>query len=104
MTGACLLISKSNFVAVGGLDETAFPVAYNDVDLCLKIRALGLSNIYVPAATLIHHESKSRGLDFSPEQIERYMRELASLKARWCTGKVIDAWHHARLDRTSETY
>ena len=104
VTGACLLISKSNFVAVGGLDETAFPVAYNDVDLCLKIRALGLSNIYVPAATLIHHESKSRGLGFSPEQIERYMRELASLKARWCTGKVIDAWHHARLDRTSETY
>ena len=104
VTGACLLVAKSSFDAVGGLDEQALAVAYNDVDLCLKLRERGLANVYTPAATLIHHESKSRGLDFAPEQVERYMRELAVLQARWGTTEVVDPWHHPRLDRGDETY
>ncbi len=104
VTGACLLVAKSSFDAVGGLDEQTLAVAYNDVDLCLKLRERGLANIYTPAATLIHHESKSRGLDFAPEQVERYMRELSVLQARWGTTEVVDPWHHPRLDRASEAY
>jgi GT2 family glycosyltransferase len=79
-------------------------VAYNDVDLCLKLREQGLTNIYTPAATLIHHESKSRGLDFDPEHLERYMRELKVLQERWNTEKAVDPWHHQQLDRGSEVY
>ena len=104
VTGACLLVEKRHFEAVGGLDEEWLAVAYNDVDLCLKLRDLGLSNIYTPEATLIHHESKSRGLDFAPEHLERYMRELAAFQDRWGTRSAIDPWHHPRLDRASEIY
>jgi len=72
--------------------------------LCLKVQKLGLRNIYTPLATLIHHESKSRGLDFAPEHLERYRRELSVLQGRWDTKRVVDPWHHPRLDRASEIY
>jgi len=104
VTGACLLVQKRSFEAVGGLDEVRLAVAYNDVDFCLKLRKLGLRNIYTPAATLIHHESKSRGSDFAPEHNERYMRELAVFQERWGTKQIIDPWHHPRLERGSEDY
>lgn len=104
VTAACLLMAKDHFDAVGGLDEAELAVAYNDVDLCLKLRALGLANIYTPAATLVHHESKSRGLDFAPEHLERYMRELAVFQRRWDSADHVDPWHHPHLDRASETY
>ncbi len=104
VTGACLLVSKRHFDAVGGLDEAGLAVAYNDVDLCLKLVGHGLSNIYTPASTLIHHESKSRGLDFAPDHLERYMNELSILQARWGTEVAVDPWHHQKLDRSSEVY
>ena len=104
VTAACLLVAKSHYDAVGGLDEQMLAVAYNDVDLCLKLRERGLFNLYTPAATLIHHESKSRGLDFAPEHLDRYLRELAVFQERWGTAQAIDRWHHPRLDRNSETF
>lgn len=104
VTAACLLVSKAHFDDVGGLDEERLAVAYNDVDLCLKLREKGLVNIYTPLATLIHHESKSRGLDFAPEHLERYMRELKVFQERWGTKSVVDPWHHAMLARGGEVY
>jgi len=104
VTAACLVVAKQHFDAVDGLDEDFLAVAYNDVDLCLKLGAMGLRNIYTPEATLIHHESKSRGLDFAPEHLERYMRELEAFQTRWQTTKCIDPWHHLRLDRGSEVF
>ena len=99
-----MLVAKRHFDAVGGLDEDELAVAYNDVDLCLKLRMRGLVNIYTPLATLIHHESKSRGLDFAPEHLERYMRELAVFQQRWGAAEVVDPWHHPRLNRQSEVF
>lgn len=104
VTGACLLVAKDNFDKVGGLDEKELAVAYNDVDLCLKLSKLGLQNVYTPLATLIHHESKSRGLDFAPEHLARYMQELETFQDRWDTKSVTDPWHHIFLDRSRETY
>ncbi|MFW2446055.1 MAG: glycosyltransferase family 2 protein [Qipengyuania pacifica] len=104
VTGACLLVSKGHFDAVGGLDEHALAVAYNDVDFCLKLRELGLANIYTPVSTLIHHESKSRGFDFAPEHLARYMSELAVFQKRWGTRRAIDPWHHSKLDRNDEKF
>lgn len=104
VTAACMLVAKRDFDAVGGLDEEALAVAYNDVDLCLKLRQRGLVNIYTPLATLIHHESKSRGLDFAPEHLERYMRELAVFQQRWGTTEAVDPWHHPQLNRQSEVF
>ncbi len=104
VTAACLLVKKEHFDAVGGLDEEHLAIAYNDVDLCLKLQACGLKNIYTPLATLIHHESKSRGLDFAPENLERYMRELKVFQECWDTKKIVDPWHHSNLSRNHEVY
>lgn len=104
VTAACLLVRKEHFDAVAGLDEKQLAVAYNDVDFCLKLRERGLSNIYTPLATLIHHESKSRGLDFAPEHLERYLKELSVFQERWNATQIIDPWHHRHLERTSEQY
>ncbi|MBD2841045.1 glycosyltransferase family 2 protein [Erythrobacter rubeus] len=104
VTAACLLVAKEHFDAVGGLDEEHLAVAYNDVDFCLKLREQGLRNIYTPAATLIHHESKSRGQDYAPENLERFLKELEVFQNRWSTRGTIDPWHHPRLDRSSEVY
>lgn len=104
VTAACLVVSKISFQAVGGLDEENLAIAYNDVDLCLKLRATGLSNFYDPRAVLYHYESKSRGLDFAPEHLARYMRELGVFQKRWNTVGYTDPTHHPHLDPASEVY
>jgi GT2 family glycosyltransferase len=104
VTAACLVVEKSKFLAVDGLDERDFAVAFNDVDLCLKLQQAGWRNVYTPHATLLHHESKSRGKDVSPQHIDRYRSELGALQQRWGTRHYADPLHNAHLDRASETY
>ena len=104
VTAACLLVGKAKFESVGGLDEVDLRIAYNDVDLCLKLQDAGWRNVYVPDAVLFHHESKSRGSDLSPENRQRYGQELATLQERWDTIDRVDPMHHPHLDRASETY
>jgi GT2 family glycosyltransferase len=82
VTGACLMTTKSAFEQVGGFDE-GFALAYNDVDLCLKLRQAGYRIIWAPDARLTHLESKSRGSDLSPERAERLARESALFQAKW---------------------
>lgn len=62
VTGACLMVRRNAFEQVGGFDE-AFAVAFNDIDFCLRLKQLGLKNIYRGDAPLVHHESQSRGAD-----------------------------------------
>ena len=104
VTAACLVVEKAKFDAVGGLDEKHLAIAFNDVDLCLKLQATGLRNVYVPHAILLHHESRSRGSDLSPSQLDRYMRELGVLQDRWRTKGHQDPLHNPNLDPHSETY
>jgi len=103
VTAACLVIDKGKFHAAGGLDEE-LAVAFNDVDLCLRIEAAGWRNVYVPHSVLLHHESKTRGSDMSPEQIGRYHREVAILQHRWGTKTYADPLHNPNLDRATETF
>ena len=104
VTAACLVVEKKKFVAVGGFDAERLQVAFNDVDLCLKLQKAGWRNVYVPHAVLLHHESKSRGLDSSPKQVSRYMRELAVLQGRWGTKFYRDPRLNPNLSRYSETF
>lgn len=104
VTAACLLVSREKYISVGGLDDINLQIAYNDVDFCLKLQAKGWRNIYAPRAVLYHYESKSRGNDFSPNHLERYLSELSVLQSRWDTQTIVDPMHHVRLDRSSETY
>jgi GT2 family glycosyltransferase len=103
ITAACLVVDKEKFAAVGGLDEE-LAVAFNDVDLCLKLQAAGWRNVYVPHAVLLHHESKSRGKDAAPQNIQRYLRELAVLQDRWGTKTYDDPLHNPNLDRHNESF
>ncbi|WP_404840878.1 glycosyltransferase [Alkalilimnicola ehrlichii] len=61
VTAACLLVRKEVYRQVGGLNEAALPIAFNDVDFCLKVRQAGYRNLWTPHAELYHHESVSRG-------------------------------------------
>lgn len=83
VTAACLLVKRANFDAVNGLNEKDLSIAFNDVDFCLKVKGLGVNNVYCAEAELFHHESVSRGLDISPEKAARFKRELAYLQKTW---------------------
>ena len=98
VTAACLLVRKENFIAVGGFNEKDLPVAYNDIDLCLKLETAGLNNIYCADATLFHYESVSRGDDLSPEKVERYMTELKYFQKSWATKSFKDNYFSKHLD------
>ena len=83
VTGACLMVRKSLYDALGGLDE-AFAVALNDVDFCLRIRDKGYLNVFTPFAELYHFESASRGSDAADSQkAARYEEESALFRGRW---------------------
>jgi glycosyltransferase involved in cell wall biosynthesis len=82
VTAACLLIRKSHFWAVGGLD-TQLAVAFNDVDFCLRLHQAGLACIYTPFAEMVHHESASRGDDLTGARRERFMTETRFMVDRW---------------------
>ncbi|WP_395392684.1 glycosyltransferase family 2 protein [Novosphingobium sp. BL-8A] len=107
VTAACLVVRRESFEAVGGLDESKFAVAFNDVDLCLKLNARGWQSLYEPRATLVHHESVSRGLDRDPVGAARLAGELAALRERWGIADMearVDPYHHPQLSRYSERF
>ncbi|ABG41713.1 glycosyl transferase, family 2 [Paraglaciecola sp. T6c] len=83
VTAACLLVKKSDFDAVGGLNQDDLTVAFNDVDFCLRIRELGRQNLYCAEAELFHHESISRGADDTLEKRQRFENELDYLQRKW---------------------
>jgi GT2 family glycosyltransferase len=89
VTGACLAVRKDAYWAVGGLDEQRFRVAYNDVDFCLKLRAAGLRNLFTPHARLRHHESASRGSDFSGARFALWEAERDAMREKW--GAALDS-------------
>lgn len=82
VTGACLLVKKSLWDELGGLD-TNFEISLNDVDFCLRLREKGLLNVFTPFAELYHYESISRGLDDFGEKAERYNRESELFRTKW---------------------
>lgn len=83
VTGACLMVKKSLYDELGGLDEN-FRVALNDVDFCLRLREKGYLNVFTPFAELYHFESASRGIDVADEaKAKRYEEESALFRERW---------------------
>ncbi len=82
VTGACLMIKAEVYERTGGLDPD-FAVAFNDVDLCLKVGQLGLLTVFTPYCELYHYESKSRGYEDTPEKQERFLSETKLFKSIW---------------------
>jgi GT2 family glycosyltransferase len=90
VTAACLLTEKALFDSLGGFDALNFPVNFNDVDYCLKLRALGLRVVQTPHAKLLHRESASRGKDEALDKSQRTQRELRNLRTAWGDALVAD--------------
>ncbi len=82
VTAACVMVRRDVWDQVNGLDET-FEVAFNDVDLCMRIRAAGYLIVWTPFAELYHYESKSRGLDEAPAARKRFLGEVERFQTRW---------------------
>ncbi len=82
VTAACMMVKKSVFQEVGGLSEE-LAVAFNDVDFCLKVREIGKLVVYNAYVQLYHYESKSRGLEDTPEKIKRFQHEIEIFNQKW---------------------
>jgi GT2 family glycosyltransferase len=104
VTGACLAMRADVFEAVGGFDAEALKVAFNDVDLCLKIRRAGYRIVWTPFAKLIHHESKSRGAEDTPEKRKRFEGEVLTMLDRWGPELRADPYYNINLSRNSAHY
>jgi len=83
VTAACLVTWRHLYQELGGLDEKNLPVAFNDVDYCLRTREAGYRVVWTPHAELYHHESVSRGKDLTPEKKRRARREVTYMRKRW---------------------
>ena len=83
VTAACLLVRKSIYEEVGGLNAENLKVAFNDVDFCLKVRACGYRNVWTPYAELYHHESATRGYEDTPEKQSRFSSEVLYMQNKW---------------------
>lgn len=82
VTAACMMTKAELFRQVGGFTEE-LAVAFNDIDYCMKVRAAGRLVVYAPYALLYHYESKSRGLEDTPEKVARFNREIGIFAKRW---------------------
>ena len=83
VTAACLVLRKSVYLEVGGLNEDKLGVAFNDVDLCCRLLEAGYRNVWTPYAELYHHESATRGYEDSLDKIQRFSKEVAYMNSRW---------------------
>ena len=99
VTAACMLVTRACFTALGGFDEHAFAIAYNDVDFCIRARQAGFRTIWTPFATLTHHESVSRGSDETAENNPRFLAEMKRLRDRHHTATIIDESFSPFYDR-----
>lgn len=82
VTAACMMMPRRVYEQVQGLDES-FQVAFNDVDLCMRIRQAGYLIVWTPYAELYHYESESRGAEDTPEKQKRFQGEVLRFQARW---------------------
>ena len=103
VTGACLMIRRNLFESLGGFDET-LAVAFNDVDLCIRVREKGFKNVLIPYVCLIHHESISRGEEDTEEKEQRFVSEINIMQTRWREKLFMDPYYNINLTLNREDY
>ncbi len=96
VTAACMMVPRAVFEQAGGFDET-LGVAYNDIDLCLRIRRMGKKVICNPYAQLYHFESRTRGLEMTREKAARVSREADLFRERWAEELRLDPCYNPNL-------
>ena len=104
VTAACLLVRKTIFNQVNGLNEENLKVAFNDVDLCLKVDKLGYRNLWTPYAELYHHESISRGVENTPKKKKRFNSEVDYMLKTWPDIIKGDKYYNPNLTLINEDF
>jgi len=104
VTAACLLVRKEVFDSVSGFDEKNLSVAFNDVDLCLRIQEKGFSNVWTPYAEMYHYESATRGYEDTPEKQARFNKEVSYMKQRWGNDLLVDPAYNPNLTLDREDF
>lgn len=104
VTAACMLVRKSAFMHVGGFDERELSVAFNDVDLCVKLRQAKLKIIFMPDSVAEHRESISRGDDFDQAKLARFMFENEVMRQRYENVLPFDPYYNRNFSRESGVY
>lgn len=104
VTAGCLVIERRKFLAVSGFDPDEFPVAFNDVDLCLRLEQAGLQNVWTPHARLVHLESASRGGPGKPGDVERLEQAAERMKSRWGPRLSARTDYHPALSMDDESF
>ena len=104
VTGACLVVKKSLYFEVGGLNQVDLKISCNDVDFCLKLLKSGYRNIHTPNVQLYHHESVSRGDDQLGEKKDRFQKELSYMWEHWKDYLEDDPFYNINLTRKKENH
>ncbi|OOE73698.1 glycosyltransferase [Salinivibrio sp. ML290] len=104
VTAACLVVRKSLFEQVGGLNEDDLTVAFNDIDFCLKLKHAGYDNVWTPFAELYHYESKTRGFEDTPEKQARFNKEVTYMQAKWQDILLNDPCYNPNLTMAREDF
>ncbi len=103
VTAACLMCRRDVFEKIAGFDEQ-LAVAFNDIDLCLRMVSFGYRNIYLPHVVLYHHESKSRGTENTTAKQLRFQQEIETMKQKWKSIIDHDPCYNQNLTRDREDY
>ncbi len=98
VTAACMVMRREVFNEVGGYNEKNLAVAFNDVDLCLKVRDKGYRIIWTPHAELYHHESATRGAEDTPEKKKRFEGERKYMRDMWSDIIDNDPYYNPNLE------
>jgi glycosyltransferase involved in cell wall biosynthesis len=105
VTGALLMVKRSIYLELGGFDEEAFAVAFNDVDFCVRAREAGYLNIFTPYCEAYHFESKSRGYEVTPDKASRFSGEMANFRDRHLESiEQGDPYHNPNFDKGHDDY
>lgn len=104
VTGACLVIRRSVYEEVGGLNEEDLAIAYNDVDLCMRIQQQGYRILWTPYAELYHLESASRGPDTEDDKLPRFNREQEFMRSMWNERLLYDPYYNPNLTLRKEDF
>lgn len=104
VTAACMLVRRSVYLEVGGLEEKALSVAFNDVDFCFRVAEAGYFNVWTPWAELYHHESKTRGLEDNPEKVARFQSEVRYMQDNWSERIRRDPFYNPNLSDRLEDF
>ena len=104
MTAACMVVRREAWDQVGGMDAENLPVAFNDIDFCLRLIEAHWKIVWTPFAELIHHESISRGSDVEGERAIRFGKEIQYMKGRWASVLRSDPAYNPNLTVTNERF